>query len=566
MRIAQRVFALSIAIIAVLVLLLVVVADRRLHTRLVNQTIDDLTNEAQLVATQWRRGVNPDSLADAVGLLLHRRVTLIDPDGHVVGDTEFDPPALYQLQNHSTRPEVIEARKHGVGTSRRQSPSEGKEELYVAVRAPLGTARLSVDTHVLEDIIGRAERDVLNAALVALLVALLLTMFFARSVSQPIVELRDVAQALAAGNLDRRPRLAAPGEIGDLAQALSRMAEQLAARLGALQAHDSLMTALIESLSEGVLAVNAQGDVVRVNASAAAILGLKDRPPFSSTVLPRDRALRDALTDALNGIPRSPAETVIHGRAVAITARPLAGDGAVITLFDLTPLRRLEVVRRDFVANVSHELRTPLTAIQGFAETLAEPDVPAEARRRFVETIRANATRMQRLVDDLLDLSRIESGGWRPDPAPVDVVAAIAEAAGGARATAVKKGLALDVDVAADASHVYADPTALRQIITNLAENAVRYTQAGRVTISARRNTDGVVMAVADTGIGIPAEHLPRIFERFYRVDASRSRELGGTGLGLAIVKHLAEAHGGWARVESGPGQGTTVSVFFPDS
>ena len=566
MRLAQRVFALAITIIAVLVALLVILADRRLHRRLVDQATDELAHDARLVASIWRPGVNADSLADSVGAQLGRRVTLIDPSGRVIGDTEFDPPALGQLENHSTRPEVVAARSTGIGSSRRESPSYGDEELYVAVRAPHGYARVSLHTRALDDIIGRAEQDVLVAALIALIVALGLTVLFARGVTRPIVELRDVAQALAAGRLDRRPQLAAPGEVGDLAEALSSMADQLAARIGTVQAHDTLMTALIDSLAEGVLAVNAAGDVVRVNASARALLGVQATTPFPSSVLPRDRVLREALGDASAGVPRPPAEAFVHGRTLAISARPLAGGGAVLTIFDLTPLRRLEVVRRDFVANVSHELRTPLTAIQGYAETLSDATLPTADRQRFIETIRVNSARMQRLVDDLLDLSRIESGGWRPQPSMVDVAAAIDEAIPAARVAAAEKGIAVHTDIAPDAAQVYADHTAVRQIVANLVENAVRYTREGRVTIATRREDGGVLLTVSDTGIGIPAEHLPRVFERFYRVDASRSRELGGTGLGLSIVKHLAEAHGGWVRAESAGECGTTLTAFFPDA
>jgi signal transduction histidine kinase len=223
-------------------------------------------------------------------------------------------------------------------------------------------------------------------------------------------------------------------------------------------------------------------------------------------------------------------------------------------------------VRRDFVANVSHELRTPLTVIGGFAETLLEDDVPAPRRREFAELIRANASRLQRLVDDLLDLSRIESGGWTPAPVALNTESAIRECVAQVRATADRKGLAIEMEVADDATQVYADPTALRQIIINLLENSLRYTTIGGITVAAKRERGGLRLSVTDTGIGIPAEHLPRIFERFYRVDPHRSREGGGTGLGLAIVRHLAEGHGGSVHATSIRGSGTTVSVFLPDA
>ena len=254
----------------------------------------------------------------------------------------------------------------------------------------------------------------------------------------------------------------------------------------------------------------------------------------------------------------------MHDRTVAVASRPLLTGGGVVTVFDLTTLRRLETIRRDFVANVSHELKTPLTAVSGYAETLLDDGIPPEQRRRFVETIYENATRMQRIVDDLLDLSRIESGGWRPNVMRLDVAGTVADVFTAVQAAASAKGLALVSSVAPDATHVRVDPTAFRQILTNLVENAVRYTRQGSVTVRTRAGEGGVWLDVTDTGIGIATEHLPRIFERFYRVVAGRSREEGGTGLGLAIVRHLVDAHGGRIEPTSTVGQGTRISVLFP--
>jgi signal transduction histidine kinase len=325
--------------------------------------------------------------------------------------------------------------------------------------------------------------------------------------------------------------------------------------------------ALTESLTEGVVAVDARQRVVRVNATARQLLRLRDAVPFPADHLPRERALREALTDALAGrASAEAAELRIDERVLVLTARPLAGGGAVLAFYDLTPLRRLETVRRDFVANVSHELKTPLTVIGGFAETLADDELPPAQRRQFASVISANALRMQRIVDDLLDLSRIESGGWQPVPTRVDVGMAVDDACTAARDAAARKGVHFDVRTALDARSVHADPTAVRQVLSNLTENAVRHTSEGTVTVYTRRDAEqgGIWLGVADTGSGIPPEHLPRIFERFYRADPGRSREAGGTGLGLAIVKHLAEAHGGEVRAESRPSVGTTIEVRFP--
>jgi two-component system phosphate regulon sensor histidine kinase PhoR len=561
----QRVLAGSLAIVVLLVALVVFVADRRLERRLVGDAVQQLAHEARLLAVQWQRGTNADSLADKVGQVLGRRVTLIDSSGRVIGDTDFDSPALDQLANHNTRPEVLAARDSGMGWSRRPSASAGDEELYVAVPAPLGIARISMSTRALGEIVGGAQRDILIAAALAMLVAIALTAYFARGVSRPILQLRDVAQSLAAGDLARRPELSAPGEVGDLADALSRMAEQLETRLNALEADDSLMTAMLESLNEGVIAVGTNGQVIRVNPSARILLGIRDAVPFPVTQLPRERVLRESITRALAGNTTEPAESVVTDRHLAITARPLRDGGVVLALLDLTPFRRMDAVRRDFVANVSHELRTPLTVINGFAETLAGDDGMRPEHKRFAEMIRGNAQRMQNIVDDLLDLSRIESGGWKPEPKPTDVASIARDAIAPLRAKIEARGV--DVRIETDgAPQAFVDPAALTQILTNLVSNAARYTSAGAITIFSRSVPGGVEVGVSDTGSGIGADHLPRIFERFYRADAGRSRDAGGTGLGLAIVRHLVEAHGGRASVESKVGQGTTLRAFLPNA
>jgi two-component system, OmpR family, phosphate regulon sensor histidine kinase PhoR len=421
------------------------------------------------------------------------------------------------------------------------------------------------DIHT-QDLVREARNDVYLFGVVALLVAAAIAFLFSRAVSRPIVELRDVARALAAGDLTRRPSLTAPGEVGDLAIAVHQLAEQLSGRLTALEEEESLLGALLDSLNEGVLAVDARQRIVRINAIGRRLLRVRDQTPFTLDRLPRERVLREALGAALAGTVTESIETSLDGRNLVLAARPLAAGGAVLALLDLTPTRRLETVRRDFVANVSHELRTPLTVVGGFAETLLDDALPSAQRRQFAETILANTRRMQRIVDDLLDLSRIESGGWVPNPISIDVEAAAVDATAAAQAAAEAKGIAFHISIAADAQVAYADPTALRQVLTNLGENAVRHTTSGSVTIFTQAEESGIWVAVRDTGIGISAEHLPRIFERFYRADRARSRDEGGTGLGLAIVRHLVEAHGGTVKAESHPGRGTTVWAFFPSA
>jgi signal transduction histidine kinase/HAMP domain-containing protein len=579
-KLAQRLLLGAVLIVSVLTIVAVSLSSQRLRNQLQQLTSAQLAREARLIAQQWRPGVDPDPLADSAGAALGQRVTLVDASGQVLGDSEFDGPALAALQNHNNRPEIIEARRSGLGSSRRVSPSEGDEELYVAVRSEGGRiARVSIGTAAVNQIVARASRDVLVSGLVALVIALGLAAVFSRQISAPVTELRDVASAIAAGDLSKRPAISAPGEVGELAIAVQRMAEQLGSRMRALEVEDEFLGALVESLNEGVVAVDRQRRVIRINRSGRQLLDARAETPFSVDLLPRDRTFQDALAEALAGGGVERVETQIAGRTLALTARPLGvggGGGAVLALFDLTGVRRLETVRRDFVANVSHELKTPLTAIRGFAETLASElgggsggsgaaggSDPQHAK--FAETIRQNAERMQRLIDDLLDLSRIESGGWAPTPVRVDVAAAAAEAIAPYREEAKQRGSSIQVAVDPAAATLRADPVALRQALGNLVENAVRYTPSGgTITIFSQIQDHGISVGVRDTGAGIPPEHLPRIFERFYRVDPARSRAAGGTGLGLAIVKHLVEAHGGRVRAESQVGRGTTISLFFP--
>jgi two-component system phosphate regulon sensor histidine kinase PhoR len=406
--------------------------------------------------------------------------------------------------------------------------------------------------------------SLLVPAAVTALIATAIAWASAHSSTRTMRELLGATRSLAAGNVDVRPPLSGPSDLTEFRTSLHDLAEQLRAGANAVRSSEDLVAGLLESLNEAVLVVDSGGRVVRINAAARELFGASDAVPFAAEKLPRTRALHHALRAALEGNPVEIEEAEVRLRQVSLSARPLKGGGAVLAALDLSPVRRLEKVRRDFVANVSHELRTPLTVVSGFAETLAADDLSPELRREFTAKIASNTSRMQRIVDDLLDLSRIESGGWVPEPSRVDFRGLASELMAQTGTQASDKNIALKVEVPAGADFVYADRVALAQTLANLVENAIRHTDEGTVTIFAEPASDGVWVGVRDTGRGIPSEHLPRIFERFYRADPGRSRDSGGTGLGLAIVKHLVEAHGGAVAAESDVGRGTTVRAFFP--
>jgi len=569
MRLTRRLLLSYIAVIAATSVVLTIAADRLLRQRLVDEARLELEREARFLASLADRTGTPgiDSLVYRLRASTGHRLTVIDPAGHVIADSDFPEGELGTLENHATRPEFRAALAGRTGSDLRLSVSTGRQELKVAVPFSRGAVRISSPLPQVDAVVARAQGAVLVGALMAVLLAALLGWGFARSVSRPLVRLRNAAQAIAVGErpvLDTRGR----SEVGDLARALRTMDEHLSTRLADLERERSEMAALIGSMVEGVIACDARGAVSMVNPAARRLLSLDaDREPPPAQELFRQRAAREAVEGALAGRTSDGIETELAQRTVMLSAHPLVHGGAVFVLHDVTALKRLEAVRRDFVASVSHELKTPLTVLRGYAETLQKDDPPADVRAQFAATMVANASRMQQLVDDLLDLSRIESGTWQPRPARVpleplvrDTWRSLRDAARGNAGS-----LTFATSLEPDAAEAWADPEALRQILTNVLDNAARYTPTGgSVQVRSSRQGGWVTIAIEDTGTGIPGEHLPRIFERFYRVDPARSRELGGTGLGLSIVKHLAEAHGGRVEALSTLGSGTTIRIHLP--
>ncbi len=559
---------LTIGTLIVLILTIGVLlyrADRVLRRNLEADVATTLERQALLVrealpadSAQWQAVIR------RFGLQAGARITLINGQGTVIADSDFPDLPLPPIENHRDRPEVRAAMEGRTGQARRHSATVGRDLMYVAVPNGSGVLRVAEDLSRVNGIVTKTQFAVGGAALLALIVGLGIASIAARSISRPLTSLGSAARAIAAGADPRFPR-SGVAEIDALVRSLRAMHQQLAERFTELRREKAESSALVEAMVEGVLAADARGQITTANAAARRLLGYApDAPLPDLPELFRARDARDLVQAALSGESEQSRTIELDGRILLATARALPNGGAVLVMHDLTELRRLESVRRDFVANVSHELKTPLTSISGYSETLLV-DRPDEATsRQFLEIIHGNARRMQHLVDDLLDLSRIESGSWHPSVARVDPAAVARDVWLSLAERAQAGDVSLHVEIS-PGTVLDADPDAVRQILTNLLDNALRYTPpGGSITVSARPESGGVRLEVRDTGAGIAREHLSRIFERFYRVDASRSRGEGGTGLGLSIVRHLVESHGGRVSADSDLGQGTSITCWFP--
>ncbi|MDZ7780844.1 MAG: ATP-binding protein [Gemmatimonadota bacterium] len=516
--------------------------------------------------------MDPDALARAITERIDYRVTIIDTTGVVRGESYLEPGRLGEMESHRQRPEVraVLEGEEDVAFDERVSATVEMPLLYAATLGALNTEpmilRIAAPRTEVEQAVDRVQRAVAAAGLLAMLVALTAAYLLSRLFARPLVALADHARRLARGDFSGSVRAGPVSELRDVAVAFNRLSDELRGRLAELGEERDEMQVLIDCMAEGVIALTDDGRLLRTNRTARAMLRLPDpsgtseRPPLGAVV--RHRELREVLEASLRGdVPSR--EIEVAGRHVLVSSRALDRGGAVTTLLDVTEIRRLETVRRDFVANASHEIKTPLTSIRGYAESLVEDDPPEDVRRRFLEAIHTNTVRLQNLVDDLLDLSRLESGGWSAGSEHVDIgrVArdtwTVVEAAAGTSA--------IDFEVDGEAVAV-ADPQGLAQVFRNLFENAIRHTGGrGTVHVRVRPAAEGLVAVdVSDDGEGIPVSVLPRIFERFYRADASRARDAGGTGLGLAIVKHLVGAMGGSVEAESELGRGTTIRFTLP--
>ena len=491
------------------------------------------------------------------------RTTVIDSSGRVLADSEANPD---KMENHATRPEFVAALHGQQGASTRLSRTVGVEFLYVAVPISGGAVRMAYPLTSIREANREIRLDLIKGSAIAGLLALLLVFVASQSIGRRLLRITDFAERVAAGDLSARIQEGAGDEIAHVASALDKTARKLEEGFADLEASRQTLETLLNSMQEAVIAVAQDERVLWANQRMERLLpsGVRLGAPLVQSV--RDPEVLASVQSALStrDVTMARAAKIFSGRVFDVTAAPMPGGGAVAVLHDQTEIERVEKTRRDFIANVSHELRTPLTSIQGYAETLLESyNVPTNLRE-FVEIIRKNAMRMARLTEDLLVLARVESGEQKlnlqltmPQELLDDAAQTFHEVANG-------RGIELSVMNTAS-SAVMVDRDAIHQVFANLIDNAMKYgAQGGKVLLGACESEDGVQFYVRDFGSGISSEHLPRLFERFYRVDKARSRESGGTGLGLAIAKHVVRAHSGAIRAESELNHGSTFYFTLP--
>jgi two-component system phosphate regulon sensor histidine kinase PhoR len=559
-------------------------SGRAMRNFFLARTADDLETLATVTATQFAgpvrdgRHAELQALCKDLGAKSKTRITVILADGIVVGDSVEDPALM---DNHADRPEIIAALAGQIGRSTRYSSTLDHQRMYVAVArfdsGPPYVVRTSLSLASLGTLMSEVYRKIAVTALILTLLAALTSFLLSRKLSHGLKRLQIGAEAFAGGDLDGRLMVAETTEISRVAEAMNRMAAQLADRFATIDKQRNENEAVLSSMVEGVLAVDRDENVIGMNNAGGRLLGCNPAVAQHRSIqeVGRNTALTSLAQKALAG--HGPLERDImlgarNDRRLQVTATGLIGPdeqpiGALLVLNDVTRLRRLENMRRDFVANVSHELKTPITSIKGFVETIIEdpPEERAELER-FLQIINKQADRLDSIISDLLVLSRLEkdtdNGGIDAHPLPISPVLERVVR----DMTNLRPDLAARIDLdCPDKTRAVVNAPLLEQAVTNLLGNALKYSPTEtRVTLSCHAVGAEVAVSVSDAGPGIAAEHLPRLFERFYRVDKARSRQMGGTGLGLAIVKHIAQAHQGRVEVDSTVGAGSTFTLYLP--
>jgi len=539
--------------------------EKQIETRLLDESV-----LAAAYLNKSNAAQSLDEQADELGRLLNVRVTIIGHDGVVLGDSDVEASQLATLENHRLRPEVQTAAREGTGSAIRYSDTVKTQFIYVARRLPPYTLRLAMPVSSIDAL----THDLRSQLVLAMLIALGLTFVFGYLVfgliSRPLREIAAASRKLAAGTLDQRLPITGDEEIAALGTSLNSMAQSLSTKMSELSEGKRRLESILHAMRDGVMVFDHNSHTILTNASVSDLLGTtRDLTGKTPLDIFRRPELENAVHGALRGEAVQQLEIVTgSGRVLLTNVAPVPNntgkiDSVVVVFHDLTDIRRTERMRRDFVANVSHEFKTPLTSIRGYAETLLSgaKDDPKIAPD-FLKTIERNAKYLEALVSDLLTLARLEA----ELPASLDqfLLRPVIEELVESRNSAIhSRGIHLTVEC--PAIEVRADRSRLVTALSNLIDNAIYYNSpGGGIRIDAHPEDHSISLSVSDTGSGIPSEELPRIFERFYRVDKARSRDSGGTGLGLSIVKHAIESQGGTISVTSRVGTGSTFTIRLP--
>jgi len=514
-----------------------------------------------------------------LGLNTNTRFTIIKPDGTVFADSEENPATM---DNHANRPEILAARSHGHGITTRFSDTVNKKMMYYALPINrenlfLGYVRASLPLSVIDDRLSHVHTTVFFSMAMSILVALVLGFIVARGFAKPLAAMTAIAESMSGGNYNQRVSIERKDEIGSLAKALNKMAWSSRERLEIIALDNNKLLAILSGMVEGVVAVDKSETIIHLNEAAARIFGISSKKNIHRRIweVTHSQELCQVFSVALNEeteiTKKLKIVTSSRDQIVEVNASPFRDGGgelvgAVAILHDVSELERLETIRRDFVANVSHELKTPITAIRGLVETLIDDEeISPENRHLFLTKTMNQTLRLSTIVSDLLALSRIESAGLDFIRAPLDLRDVVTTSMQVLLPISEKKYILIESRVPDEPVEVQGDREALFQSVNNLLDNAIKYnSEKGTVTLYLYIDGENAVINVQDTGIGIEPMEQQRIFERFYRVDKARSRQLGGTGLGLSIVKHTALAHGGHLSVESIPGTGSTFQISIP--
>jgi len=565
-RIFFKLFVFFLLVIAAATITLNLTVRSAWERSLYNTIERDLSQKVLLFANR-ARATDPaqyPAIAIEAAAAADARATIIDAQGHVLADSEANP---LEMENHATRPEFIDALHGKLGENSRTSHTVGVDFLYVAAPIPNGAVRLAYPLSAIKEVNAQVTKYLLRSSLLAVLVAMLLALLASRSISRRLSAIVEFSEKIAAGDLTARVEAGnAADEITTVATALDATARRLEQSFRALDTSRKELEAVLNSMREGVIATGSDGRVIWANRRMQELVpsGVRIGSPLVETLRDPD-LLRAAEDAAKSGAAHTERVTwASAGKSFSVTAAPMPGGGVVAVLYDLSEIERLEKTRRDFIANVSHELRTPLTSIQGYTETLMDGPPPDPAMTmEFLEIIRKNAARMSRLTEDLLTLARVESGEQSFRFESVPAAALLTDVEETLREVVRARGAELRI-VESVNEQVQADRDTIHQVFVNLVDNAVKYAPGTEVQLGARLHEKYVEFFVRDFGPGIGSEHVPRLFERFYRVDKARSRESGGTGLGLAIVKHIIRKHGGTVAAKSEVNRGAEFTFTLP--